>query len=300
MAGDAGMTMDDRSGLGALGRLIGRLAAALFLTVGLSACAIPPAISIASMAADGVLLVATGKSKADHGLSLATGKDCSTLRALDGENVCQDIVIAQAEPLPADVGRELDAFRAASRDLDQARAASRDLDQTRAASPGSGRQALAAAFRAPSVPPVMLVAVAPAPAAAVPQASTPQTPVRLAALRPPPTGATPGRIKLDRPASTHAVAATAASLRSPPVAASRLGAAKATDDRLAMVKKAKRLAAAKAKRLAAQKAKTRMAAPARKPLLPPVAVAPAPHSVPAKISHVGAMMSGMQLALAVP
>jgi hypothetical protein len=89
-----------------------RLAVAVLLMTGLSACAIPPAVTIASLAADGVLLAATGKSKADHGLSLATGRDCSTFRIFDDQNVCQDDVIAQAEPMPAEVARDLDRLRA--------------------------------------------------------------------------------------------------------------------------------------------------------------------------------------------
>ncbi|WP_173975742.1 hypothetical protein [Magnetospirillum sp. LM-5] len=91
-----------------------RLAVVLTLMMGLSACAIPPAISIASLAADGVLLAATGKSKTDHGLSLATGKDCATFRIFDDQNVCQDDVVAQIEPMPAEVERELDRLRSPS------------------------------------------------------------------------------------------------------------------------------------------------------------------------------------------
>jgi hypothetical protein len=91
-----------------------RLAVVLSLMMGLSACAIPPAITIASLAADGVLLAATGKSKTDHGLSLATGRDCATFRIFDDQNVCQDDVVAQAEPMPAEVERELDRLRSPS------------------------------------------------------------------------------------------------------------------------------------------------------------------------------------------
>jgi len=125
-----------------------RLAAALVLMSGLSACAIPPAISIASFAADGVLLVTTGKGKADHGLSLATGKDCLTFRVFDDQNVCQDEVVAQAEPMPPDVSRELDRLRSPAV----------------ASGPGPA-QALAAAFR-PSAPSALPVAGMPRPLAA--------------------------------------------------------------------------------------------------------------------------------------
>lgn len=131
-----------------MGRLAGRLVAATLLTLGLSACAIPPAISLASLAADGFLLATTGKSKADHGLSLATGKDCATFRAIEGEDVCQELVVAQAEPLPAEVDRELVRLRAAPRSDSHARAA------------------MAAAFRPAAAMPVLHGAAPPHPVAA--------------------------------------------------------------------------------------------------------------------------------------
>lgn len=55
--------------------------------VALSGCAIPPIISVASLAFDFASYGATGKTVADHGLSAVLRKDCSLLRGLDGE-VC--------------------------------------------------------------------------------------------------------------------------------------------------------------------------------------------------------------------
>lgn len=75
-----------------------RLVAPLLLVFSLGACALPPAISIASYVGDGVLWLATGKTSTDHGLSIVTGQDCVTFRVFGGvEEVCQDeTIIAQA------------------------------------------------------------------------------------------------------------------------------------------------------------------------------------------------------------
>lgn len=164
---------------GRFGRLAGRLAAALLLTLGLSACAIPPAISIASIAADGVLLATTGKSKADHGLSFATGKDCLTFRVIDGEDICRDEVVAQAEPPPAEP----------------------DLAQSPAAPPSVAEPAEAA---------LAVAHVRPAMAAPWPAPK-----VQLASLRPK-AGGKPGGVKFDRiPHRPPVVAVSAHSVKAP-------------------------------------------------------------------------------------
>ena len=51
----------------------------------LSGCGLPPAVMIASYAADGVSYVATGKSVSDHGISAVTGRDCAVWRIVKGE-----------------------------------------------------------------------------------------------------------------------------------------------------------------------------------------------------------------------
>ncbi len=55
--------------------------------VALSGCAIPPIVSVASLALDFASYGATGKTVADHGLSAVLRKDCSLFRGLEGE-VC--------------------------------------------------------------------------------------------------------------------------------------------------------------------------------------------------------------------
>ena len=71
------------------------------LTVVLSGCALPPAITIASLVADVASYAATGKSVTDHGISLVLRKDCALLRGLEGE-IC-------VEPDPARTAREREA-----------------------------------------------------------------------------------------------------------------------------------------------------------------------------------------------
>ncbi len=57
------------------------------LAVSLSGCAIPPIISVASLALDFASYGSTGKTVADHGLSAVLQKDCALLRGLEGQ-VC--------------------------------------------------------------------------------------------------------------------------------------------------------------------------------------------------------------------
>ena len=61
----------------------------------LSGCGLPPAISIASYAIDGAVLAASGKTPSDHAISAAAEQDCSLLRAVVFEDICQDY-----EPTP--------------------------------------------------------------------------------------------------------------------------------------------------------------------------------------------------------
>lgn len=64
----------------------------------LSGCALPPAITLASLAADVVSYASTGKSLTDHGISLVLQKDCALLRGFEGE-IC--IEPDPAEPFAA-------------------------------------------------------------------------------------------------------------------------------------------------------------------------------------------------------
>jgi hypothetical protein len=59
--------------------------------------AIPPAITIASYAVDGVSYIATGKSLTDHAISEVAGEDCVLIRAAILENPCRDHVTPDSE-----------------------------------------------------------------------------------------------------------------------------------------------------------------------------------------------------------
>jgi len=72
----------------------------LLLPLAVAGCAVPPALTIASFAADGVSYVATGKSVTDHGISAATGHDCALLRpVLTEKPVC--------DTAPGDAGKQV-------------------------------------------------------------------------------------------------------------------------------------------------------------------------------------------------
>jgi len=72
----------------------------------LSACAIPPAISIASYVLDGVSYAATGKSVSDHGISMVAGRDCATWRLIKGENPCKGDPTERTDPAPVEEGQQ--------------------------------------------------------------------------------------------------------------------------------------------------------------------------------------------------
>ena len=70
----------------------------------LSGCGLPPAVMIASYAADGVSYIATGKSVSDHGISEVTGRDCALWRVIKGKSICQDEPAERADPAPVEAG----------------------------------------------------------------------------------------------------------------------------------------------------------------------------------------------------
>jgi len=66
-----------------------RILLALGVATTLTGCAVPPAIQIAGLLADGVSFASTGRSMTDHAVSMVTEEDCKLFRALDGEAVCR-------------------------------------------------------------------------------------------------------------------------------------------------------------------------------------------------------------------
>lgn len=61
---------------------------ALISSVFLAGCALPPAVTVASLVADGVSYVATGKSTTDHAVSAVVREDCALLRAVQDKEIC--------------------------------------------------------------------------------------------------------------------------------------------------------------------------------------------------------------------
>lgn len=77
----------------------------LLLPLLAAGCAVPAAVTVASLAADGVSYVATGKSVTDHGISAATGEDCALLRpVLQDKPVCDSTLTARAKTVPVEQG----------------------------------------------------------------------------------------------------------------------------------------------------------------------------------------------------
>lgn len=69
----------------------------------------PPVVSYASLAMDGISYVATGKSVSDHALSAATDQDCAVWRVVSEqeiEAVCQDTVKTNAKVTADDAGND--------------------------------------------------------------------------------------------------------------------------------------------------------------------------------------------------
>ena len=61
--------------------------AMLFFVTG---CGIPPAVTIATYALDGVVFAASGKTARDHALSTVAEQDCSLFHVVSGEPICMD------------------------------------------------------------------------------------------------------------------------------------------------------------------------------------------------------------------
>lgn len=67
---------------------------ALLLTLG--GCAAPIALTIATLAIDGLSWATTGKSTSDHVLSATTDKDCRMTRVLQGQPICANTQVVFA------------------------------------------------------------------------------------------------------------------------------------------------------------------------------------------------------------
>lgn len=69
----------------------------------LPGCALPVAVAVGSYAADGGLLVTTGKSSTDHLVSMSTKRDCGAFRAVvRGGPLCKDRPEGAPDPYRVD------------------------------------------------------------------------------------------------------------------------------------------------------------------------------------------------------
>ncbi len=68
------------------------------MTMALSGClALPGAISLGSLAIDGMSMFMTGKSLNDHALSIATNSDCVIMRVMTTEPMCAPFDLADVD-----------------------------------------------------------------------------------------------------------------------------------------------------------------------------------------------------------
>ncbi|MCE2510164.1 MAG: hypothetical protein J4G10_04220 [Alphaproteobacteria bacterium] len=71
-----------------IGRTVG-MAAAMTLPFLAAGCALPPAVTVASLAADGMSYAVSGRAVSDHAISFAAQEDCALYRAVQGESICR-------------------------------------------------------------------------------------------------------------------------------------------------------------------------------------------------------------------
>ncbi|NKB48984.1 MAG: hypothetical protein GKS02_06420 [Alphaproteobacteria bacterium] len=99
---------------------------ALLAMLFLSGCAVPPAVAVASLAANGVSFATTGKSTTDHAISAVVGEDCALLRAASEKEICDPdgevlIALEVTETPDADWYVDLESGEATTAGLDTAR-----------------------------------------------------------------------------------------------------------------------------------------------------------------------------------
>jgi hypothetical protein len=96
----------------------------VFACLALGACGlVPPAVSIASFAADAFSYAVSGKSVSDHGLSMVMQEDCAVLNFIQGQRICAPgphPEIQMVTPRDPDAERTLLASAGSRSDVDEA------------------------------------------------------------------------------------------------------------------------------------------------------------------------------------
>jgi hypothetical protein len=198
----------------------------LAVFIPLSGCVLPPALAVASYAADGVLLLASGKTSTDHLLSMAEKRDCAVWRVVKSQPVCQDFadgrdpyqewrdpgevqVAVQSTDagFPADLGEDMRRRDQAMRDAQVAR--EQKAQRIQLAQLGGGQPVTSARdVVGPSNRTMSDVSSAPLPAMAVPSAPAaqpaPATPTAAQPVAPVPVVATQAPANKQVPAVTAA------------------------------------------------------------------------------------------------
>lgn len=78
-----------------------RITLLLGLVSGVTGCLLPPAFTIASLAADGFSLTTSGKTVTDHAISLLAHRDCRLWRLIQGRSICgSDARVVAVAKLP--------------------------------------------------------------------------------------------------------------------------------------------------------------------------------------------------------
>ncbi|HKX08072.1 MAG TPA: hypothetical protein VJN67_07755 [Stellaceae bacterium] len=78
-----------------------RIALLIALASGATGCVLPPALTIASFAADGLSLATSGKTITDHAISLLAHRDCRLWRLIEGKSICgADASVVAVAKLP--------------------------------------------------------------------------------------------------------------------------------------------------------------------------------------------------------
>jgi hypothetical protein len=78
-----------------------RITLLMGLVSGVTGCLLPPAFTIASLAADGFSLTTSGKTVTDHAISLLAHRDCRLWRLIQGKSICgSDASVVAVATLP--------------------------------------------------------------------------------------------------------------------------------------------------------------------------------------------------------
>jgi hypothetical protein len=163
-----------------------RLVLLLAIAAPVSGCVVPAAISIASIAVDGIAIAVTGKGSTDHAISTLAQRDCRMWRLLKGESMCAPkatvVTVARLPPQP------LHAASPAERPPEPKTAAAEPKQTPTTIDAQPAAPALAAL--SPTVPheaeaPAATPAAKPAAAAPQPNAPTRHVPTAAAPTAPP-------------------------------------------------------------------------------------------------------------------